>query len=151
MTLLSLLGSSLVWSWTPLHQQNIPVPQFPQTHQDVGGSLSDEGMRLVLGDHGLHQGHPVTDALWGHSSCWEPSWPSHPSQSCSPGGALTSTKKDLSWSRFSKTLGERVSSWASLRAALSADSRAGWGSWGAEHPSEWGNPKRGWFGGVGEV
>lgn len=47
-----------------------------------------------------------------------------------PGVVLTSTKKDLSWSRFSKTLGERVSRRASLRAALSADSRAGWGSWG---------------------
>lgn len=50
------------------------------------------------------------------------SWPGTPPH---PGVVLTSTKKDLSWSRFSKTLGDRVSRRASLRAALSADSRAG--------------------------
>lgn len=103
------------------------MPQFPCAHQDVGGSLSDEGVRLVFGDHGLHQGHTVADALRGRHSWWVPRSPPAPPAPRVP--VPTSTKKDLSWSRFSKTLGGRVSRRASLRAALSADSRAGWGSW----------------------
>lgn len=62
-----------------------------------------------------------------------------------PGIVLTSTKKDLSWSRFSKMLGERVSRRASLWAALSADSRAGWGSWRGDEGTheQGGGPRKG--------